>query len=433
MRNKIVLIVFILFASWNIAQINFIKTMGGPVIERTTLFGEWNAIAASDPHVLFYNDTLHMWYTGVGWSSSSDTSVHQRIGYTWSLDGLNWNEHAQNPVLGPSTSSWDDLGVETPTVIIDPSAPSSEKYKLWYAGQNSTTNVYDIGYATSPDGINWNKYSSSVLQTGLASSWENAYLEGPSVLLHNDTLKMWYASVDVIGDGQPTDFTGNIGYAWSLDGINWNKHVDNPVFTSYNSTGWDLASVADPHVIYHDGKFHMFYAGLNSWSNENFKMGYAYSFDGINWIRPTTTPVLELGTNGDWDDEDASYGCVIYNASINKYQMWYTGIDSNYPSGNLTDYYYEIGYASATNTLSTLNKESFEFNNYVYPNPTLDLVTLGGMEQNLAIISVSGQVVTPLVSIHINANNKTVLNLSLLDQGVYMIITKSRTYRVYKN
>src|SRR6056297_99466 len=49
----------------------------------------------------------------------------------------------------------------------------------------------------------------------------------PTVLIHNDTIKMWYA----VGETTQTDpvMRGRIHYAWSLDGYTWNKHPANPV------------------------------------------------------------------------------------------------------------------------------------------------------------------------------------------------------------
>ncbi|HHB78513.1 MAG TPA: hypothetical protein ENK85_04700 [Saprospiraceae bacterium] len=365
-----VLMAAFIYGSVGFSQLNFVKYGNNPVLTRHTVFGAWDAIAVSDPQVLWVNDTLRMWYTGVGWLSMSDTSVHQRIGYAWSLDGIDWNPYPNNPVLDKTDNSWDNKGVETPTVLIDPTAPPSERFKMWYAGQNVSTDLYEIGYAYSPDGLHWTKSNQNpVLQVGDSTSWENGYLEGPSVLLVHDTLRMWYASVDLTGNGSPTDYTGNIGYAWSLDGIHWNKHPGNPIFTSYNSTTWDQASVADPHVIFKDGEYRMFYAGLHTWAQENFKMGYATSKDGIHWSRPVANPVLETGNPGAWDDEDASYGCAIYNPSIDKYQMWYTGLDTNVLGADLNSFYYDIGYATADVVLSTNQPENQLLDLSIYPIP----------------------------------------------------------------
>ncbi len=402
-------------------QTNFIKFGSGPVLSRNATFGVWNAIAVSDPNVIRVNDTLKMWYTGVGWLSTSDTSVHQRIGYAWSLDGILWNQYPNNPVLDKTDHSWDDKGVETPTVIIDSLAPANERYKMWYAGQHSATEIYEIGYAYSPDGYHWTKSDQNpVLQVGNGSSWENGYLEGPSVLLINDTLRMWYASVDLTSDGSLTDLTGNIGYAWSLDGAHWTKYQNNPIFTSYNSPAWDQASVADPHVIYKDNQYHMFYAGLNTWVYENFKMGYAVSNDGINWARPTSSPVLETGNQGEWDDEDASYGCAIYNPALNKYQMWYTGLDTNNLTSNLFGYFYDIGYATADVVLS-INERSYKKAILrLYPNPCQNSLSVevknGNRIKNIKLYNALGK------EIYVSARTsdyKIQINTQYVESGLY--------------
>lgn len=431
MRKIQLLIALLFIVKMAICQSNFIKHPTNPVLSRTPVFGAWDAIAVSDPHVLEYNDTLRMWYTGVGWLSALDTTVHQRIGYAWSLDGINWTQYTNNPVLDKSDGYWDDLGVETSTIIVDTGAIANERYKMWYAGQNSISGVYDIGYAYSPDGINWTKSSSNpILQTGINTSWENAYLEGPSVLFHNDTLRMWYASVDLTGDGSLSDFTGNIGYAWSLDGINWNKHPSNPIFTSYDSPNWDQASVADPHVIRKGGQYHMFYAGLNSWANENFKMGYAISNDGINWTRPVSSPVLETGSFGEWDDEDASYGCVIYNSTINQYQMWYTGIDTSSLPPNISAYFYEIGYATSNAPLSIKETIHSAERLELFPNPCSNNLIIkldnNSGSYKLILFNSIGRIVNVPIS---KDKTQIILQTESLVSGVYyieLIISENR-------
>jgi predicted GH43/DUF377 family glycosyl hydrolase len=422
MNKTALLLLLTSFASLNWAQTDFTKHPTNPVLERTKVFGEWDAIAASDPHVLYHNDTLKMWYTGVGWLSVSDTSVHQRVGYAWSLDGTNWTQYAGNPVLDRTMGSWDDLGVETSTVLIDSAAPPAERFKMWYAGQNSTTGVYDLGYAYSPDGLNWTKSSSNpILQIGSPSSWENGFLEGPSVLKVEDTLRMWYASIDLTGNGSVTDFTGNVGYAWSLDGVVWNKHANNPVFSSYDSPSWDQASVADPHVIYNEGVYQMWYAGLNTWAAENFKMGYATSTNGIDWTRPTTVPVLETGGPSEWDREDASYGCVIYHPVDLQYQMWYTGLDTNNLPSNINDYYYEIGYAITPSTLTIKSSEN-STSSILFPNPNKGVFYITSTNnqdpKKVEIYDSSGQIVN---SNPVYSNGLIEIDLTNFPKGSYTV------------
>lgn len=51
------------------------------------------------------SDTLKMWYSGSGWLTAGDDCPHVRMGYAWSLDGINWNEYTQNPVLNISSDN----------------------------------------------------------------------------------------------------------------------------------------------------------------------------------------------------------------------------------------------------------------------------------------------------------------------------------------
>src|SRR5690554_2351355 len=146
MKTILLLSAILFLTQVTFCQSNFIKHPTNPILPRTPVFGEWDAIAASDPHVLYHNDTLRMWYTGVGWLSTSDTTVNQQIGYAWSLDGISWNQYVNNPVLDKTDNAWDDLGVETSTVIIDSTSSPNERYKMWYADQNSISGNYDIGY-----------------------------------------------------------------------------------------------------------------------------------------------------------------------------------------------------------------------------------------------------------------------------------------------
>jgi hypothetical protein len=62
-----------------------------------------------------------------------------------------WKKYPGNPVLdlGPS-GTWDDYDVSGPTVLFD-----GKKYQMWYYGSDGSN--YEIGYATSADGIVWVK------------------------------------------------------------------------------------------------------------------------------------------------------------------------------------------------------------------------------------------------------------------------------------
>jgi hypothetical protein len=103
----------------------------------------------------------------------------------------------------------------------------------------------------------------------------------------------------------------------------WEKHPDNPVLVPGPSGEWDEDIISPNSVIYYDNIYHMWYsngkAGLTS------RIGHATSPDGIAWTKDINNPVLDVGPDGDWDDNGISGSKVLVIDSI--LHMWYTGSD----------------------------------------------------------------------------------------------------------
>ncbi|MBD3242660.1 MAG: hypothetical protein GF331_18865 [Chitinivibrionales bacterium] len=322
------------------AQGIWVRHASNPVLARGP-YPSCDFVAAADCCVRRINDTLKMWYASGG-LTPPDTIVHTSISYAWSLDGITWTKHEANPVLNNDPMSWDALGVETPTVLYDPGKPDSLRYRMWYAGHVDELR-YDIGFAWSSDGIAWTKSPDNpVLTVGPAHSWENAFLEGPTVVAVGDTVKMWYAGVDMVADGQPTDNTVSIGYAWSTDNVTWQRFAANPVLTAGTPGLHDSASVQDPCVLLLDGTYHMWYGSLGTWDIEGQQIGYATSPDGVTWTKHDDNPVVAWGEPGAWDSWRASFPAVVYYQD--SLRMWYTGMDTEFPSYP-EPYHWDIGYA----------------------------------------------------------------------------------------
>ena len=69
-------------------------------------------------------------------------------------------------------------------------------YHMWYTGWNFA-DLFQIGYATSPNGIDWTK-ETVVLSPGDPGEWDDGAVALPFVLVDvQDTLyKMWYGGTD---------------------------------------------------------------------------------------------------------------------------------------------------------------------------------------------------------------------------------------------
>lgn len=101
------------------------------------------------PIVVHREDGYHMWYTG-------QAKGHSKIGYAKSTDGIHWVRQSVKPVL-ESSLPWEGVAVMCPDVLWD---KDENKWKMWYsAGTQYEPNA--IGYATSADGMIWEKYSSN--------------------------------------------------------------------------------------------------------------------------------------------------------------------------------------------------------------------------------------------------------------------------------
>jgi len=341
-----------------------------PVLQRSAVFPDWKGLATADPFVLQDGDTLKMWFSGSGWLTASDDCPHVRIGYAWSLDGIHWNEYSQNPVLniGSDSTDFDYDGVETASVVLDPKAAADKRFKMWYAGRNSrcsTVNDHAIGYAYSPDGIHWTKYSGNpVLRAEDSVYWYNSFVSGPSVLQVQEGYKMWFTAPDLFINGQPSDGKSNIAVARSTDGILW---LSNPAaaLTAGDQSSSDAASAAEPSIHFANGLYHMFYSSLANWTVENFQVNYAFSTDGLTWVK-SEEPVLTVGRAGEWDSYWASHPTVIYDSVQKKYRIWYTGRDQQQIS-SLEGYHWDIGYAESSTMISidSANIKPVK----VYPNP----------------------------------------------------------------
>jgi len=234
----------------------------------------------------------------------------------WANIGMSqteWEKYPGNPVLNIGASgTWEDLHVHAPSVLFD-----GVKYHMWYTGQDSLK--VRIGYATSADGIVWNKSPGNpVLDHGASGTWEEIHVAHPTVLFDGTKYQMWYAGYD-------SSSFWRIGYATSSDGIVWKKHPDNPVLDVGPSGTWDDYQIYDPTILFDGAKYHLWYTGYDG---SNSGIGYATSADGIVWEKHPANPVLNPGPSGTWDDYHVGSPTVLFDGT--KYRMWYAANDGSH-------------------------------------------------------------------------------------------------------
>ena len=163
--------------------IHWKKYDGNSVMFNSDSIGWGNNMATFD---IIKKDSLYlMWYT----AEPKESMWASCIGFAWSDDGLTWNNHPE-PVLTPGAgNAWDGKGVSNPNVIFD-----GQMYHMWFAAwPNRVPKIANAGYATSSDGINWKKHPANpVLEIGEPGSWDDHWAVGFSVILNGSFFEMWY-------------------------------------------------------------------------------------------------------------------------------------------------------------------------------------------------------------------------------------------------
>jgi len=272
----------------------------------------------------------------------------------YTLARTKWDQYTGNPIIEPGASGWNVGMVLGPTVII-----FKDTLRMWYTGgpTKGFGGKIQIGYAWSLDGITWQQYSENPVFSPRKDEWDYPEVLKPIVIADGDTLRMWYGGGTIyLGDAKNNEVM-RIGYATSVDGINWNRNpepVIEPPPPPHSSTAnpdvrplWDQDGVLPGGVIKEDGVFKMWFSGgvgryAYPSSSSYWSIGYATSSDCIHWnLLPD--PVLLHGKITDFDEMADDAYVIRTNAG---YDMWYGGHSKEAVKANKPQA--KIGYASST-------------------------------------------------------------------------------------
>ncbi|MBN1657706.1 MAG: hypothetical protein JXA93_04860 [Anaerolineae bacterium] len=218
--------------------------------------GEWDSGWHADPDFVYApgkgpdGQSWFLYYTGCGSGGCA-------IALAMSHDGKHYTKYGTGPVAP---------AYRCPSVIYD---DATETFHMWY-----NWNAFDIGYATSPDGINWTPYNPTnpgqwgyLVYQAHPGTYDQGGVTHEDVIWFDGQYHMYYLAL-------PTaSYAGLIiGHATSPDGINWTQYPTpamrpgGETWTFWNGPTATVQSFYRPSVAVVDGSLYMYYGGTNTYS-----------------------------------------------------------------------------------------------------------------------------------------------------------------------
>lgn len=294
----------------------FYKFGNNPLITPGSVTG-WNGRYIYGSSVVLY-PTPALWYTNV------DINDRKRIDRVETNNLINWTNNVN--VINWDVVDASTLGVEHP-VVTTRMISGVNTYEMWFGRVYPGYTNYWIYYTRSSNGINWQYPSPINFTNNLNTSWDARGITAPAVIFDDSIGKyrLWYSARSSI------DNIWRVGYAFSSDGIHWEKYSLPVISPQFNWEGL-IGGLGNPSILKKDDVIHIYYHGDKG-------IGHAITTDGINIIKDPN-PVLEPSQNTSSFDyahvfdpfyiEVGDIGYLFYNGvNINNY--WSLGVASTEP------------------------------------------------------------------------------------------------------
>ena len=153
------------------------------------------------------DSTYLLYYTG---QKNLDMGGQSSIGVAVSNDGIHYKRILKCPVLVPQNKI-EKQSVMNPCVLYD---KKNKIFKMWYAaGETYEPDV--ICYAESKNGFKWIKYQQPVLTSYKANEWEQFKVGGCQVLTTPYGYEMYYIGYQNIDVARVCYATSNNGINWN--------------------------------------------------------------------------------------------------------------------------------------------------------------------------------------------------------------------------
>ena len=310
-------------------QENIELSIHQPYLEEKILIRDqpWESRSLDTPCILKDGDLYKMWYRADEGSRDKNSEDKSWVCYAESLDCISWNKpklgicewqgSTDNNIVFPA-SGIDGVRVKNPSVIIDPNAAKSEKYKM--IARTIPLDGSDVDHQTpthlvayvSDDGLNWKPVESNpILKDGP--------FDTHNVLVWDDESGKYVVYIRGVDKSIPGPFKGGVRavrrsesvdfLTWSMPELVLSPDKDDPEnLQFYTNAAFKYQNAARtflmfPMTFYQDRKYpNAPFTGLSD-------VVFALSRDGINWKRPFRQPFVPPGLDErNWVDRNPMMG-----------------------------------------------------------------------------------------------------------------------------
>jgi beta-1,2-mannobiose phosphorylase / 1,2-beta-oligomannan phosphorylase len=179
---------------------------------------------------------------------------------------VDFSAYANNPIFtGTSQATWDEHIRERGYILKEDSV-----YKMWYTGFQTESETLSLGYATSGDGIHWDRYPGNPV-------FDERWTEDMMVIKVDGLYQMF-------AEGR-----GDIAHRLSSpDGIHWTDHGSLDI-RLVNGAPLSEGPYGTPTVWFEQNVWHLFY------ERNDLGIWLATSKDLDVWTNVQDEPVIEMG------------------------------------------------------------------------------------------------------------------------------------------
>lgn len=283
-------------------------SLNNPVIATDEGGADRDHYYLSIPRVLARRDEFYLWYV------SGFSVYYSGIDSTWtglavSRDGERWEKRGFIRFQPSSANIPQKL-------IMQAVLQDEERLRSWFIGLSDGERYSGTYAAESQDGIQW-KFDGAVI---LPPSPSRPIISELAVTKVQQTYYLYYT----VFDRTATPWRREIWLLTSSDGRSWQDK--GCVLRGRQDVSWEKLGVGMPAVVYQNGQFHLWYAGVSLDAEERgrFSFGEAASPDGIHWTFVDDAPSMTPESVRPWNVSMIASPSVV--ASDQGIALWFAGL-----------------------------------------------------------------------------------------------------------